>query len=134
MSNQELQKEIDLLKENARLRAEMGNSLEGYLAGLKKITALQKELVRQDEIIAEFKKEQKLLQGQTTQAAIDRRAELTVILGILDKETESIKKNLKLYKEVNKETNKGLLLSAKGLGMVAKGILDIPNTVNKNSR
>jgi hypothetical protein len=99
MTNQELQKQIDLLKENARLRAEMGNSLEGYLAGLKTMTALQKELIRQDEIIAEFKKEQKLLQGQTTQAAIDRRAELTVILGILDKETESIEKNLNYIKK-----------------------------------
>ena len=94
MTNQELQKQIDLLKESARLRAEMGNSLEGYLAGLKTMTTLQNELARQEKIIAKFKEEQRLLQGQTTQAAIDRRAELTAILDILAKENKSIKANL----------------------------------------
>jgi hypothetical protein len=54
MDNDELRKQIDLLKESARLRAEMGNSLEGYLSGLKTMTALQNELARQEKIIAKF--------------------------------------------------------------------------------
>jgi len=124
MDNDELQKQINLLKESARIRAEMGNSLEGYLSGLKTMTALQKELVRQDEIILQLEKDK----IGATQDEIDL---IEAKIKLLKKEGESIKANIKRYQEASKETNKGLLISAKGLGMVAKGILDIPNTVNK---
>ena len=124
MDNDELQKQINLLKESASIRAEMGNSLEGYLSGLKTMTALQNELIRQDKIILELEND-KIGKTQDEIDLIEAKIQL------LKKEGESIKANIKRYQEASKETNKGLLLSAKGLGMVAKGILDIPNTVNK---
>lgn len=124
MDNDELQKQINLLKESASIRAEMGNSLEGYLSGLKTMTALQKELIRQDEIILQLEKDK----IGATQDDIDL---IEAKIESLKKEGKSIEANIKRYQEASKETNKGLLLSAKGLGMVAKGILDIPNTVNK---
>jgi hypothetical protein len=124
MANRNLEREIELLREGARLRAEMGNSLEGYLTGLKTMTTLQKELVRQDEIIAKLEKEAETASGEAL-------TNLQKKIGLLQKERVSIETNIKRYQEANKETNKGLLLSAKGLGMVAKGIVNIPNTVNK---
>ena len=129
MANRDLEKEIELLKEAAKLRADMSSSLDGYYDGLKKIKALSEEIKRQDEIITKFEAEKNSLANSTLQADIDRVAELNDILDILAKEKKLLNDNLSLLKESTKEINKRNLLIAKGGAAIVKSIAALPNIV-----
>lgn len=121
--------EIELLKETAKLRAEISNSLEGYIEGLKRAKAVDQEIIKlrniENDVLA--KKNAALKLG--TAAGIAEAAKQQRILGILINETDVLEKQNNILKDNLKTVNKTNLLMEKGAASMVKAVANLPNLI-----
>lgn len=119
MTNQELKEAVALLKAQAEEQAKIGNSLEGYIEGLKKAKAIDEEVIRLRKIQADILAK---ANGTAKKDELDKLALLRQQTNELHAQGKALRDNLK---EVNK-TN--LLLAKTGASMV-KGFAKLPDLI-----
>jgi hypothetical protein len=123
----EIKEAIKLLKKQAEEQANLSNSLEDYIEGVKKLKAIEEEVTRLKEKQREILKKARSFNATTH--AQERQAELDK-LQILRQQTYELYQHGKALRENLKEVNKTNLLLAKGGAALTKSFAKLPNTID----
>jgi hypothetical protein len=118
--------EVALLKEQAELRAQISNSLEGYIDGLKRAKAVDAEInrLRKIESDVQAKINAARAAGDAAEEARQQR-----ILDILKSQTDALEEQNTILKDNLKTVNKTNLLMAKGAASMVKAVASLPNLI-----
>jgi hypothetical protein len=113
------------LKEEAKLRAEISASLDGYLSGVEKLKTLQKTIKDTDKYILE-------LENQKIGANAAQIAQLDTQINYLKDQTVEYERQVKMLKLAVKEANKyQMALIATGKAGI-NGLAKLPGLVQQN--
>lgn len=107
------------LMEQAKIRGEMGNSLEGYLNTLREIKEVNDTIKYNEKVIEDLKK--KTVFSSKEEEAIHKRK-----LAILNNTNKTLQKNLDITKENLKTVNATNLVMAKMASTTVKGLAKLP--------
>ena len=107
------------LMEQARIRGEMSNSLEGYLNTLHKIKEVNDTIAYNDKLIDDLKQKRASLTGEDLRLNNKK-------IKILERQTLSLNENLKITKENLKTVNATNLVMAKMATTTVKALSALP--------
>lgn len=129
MTNKELKEAVELLRQQAKSQQDISTSLEGYLAGLKRLKSIQQTVVANQAIEIKLQKEldEARKSGSLTEVNNAKKK-----LKILQDQTTELEKQGKVLGENLEKVNKGNLLGAKALTAAVKSFGNLPDLV-KNS-
>jgi hypothetical protein len=120
--------EVALLKEQAELRAQISNSLEGYIDGLKRAKAVDVEINRLRKIEGDV---QAKINAARAAGNAAEEAKQQRILDILKSQTDVLEEQNNILKDNLKTVNKTNLLMAKGAASMVKTVANLPNLIEK---
>lgn len=113
------------LKEEAKYRAEISTSMEGYLAGVEKLKTLQKTVKDNDKFILELEK-------QKNGASAAQIVKLDKQLKYLRDQNVEYERTVKMLKVAVKEANKYQMAAIAGLKSTANGLAKLPGLVQNS--
>jgi hypothetical protein len=118
--NAEIREAVELLKKQAEEQANISNSLEGYLDGLKRLKGIKQEEARLDKILNKLESEKVGLSGDDLKMQEKKIQLLKEQIGLLKKEGDVLADNLQ-------KVNKGNLMAAKAAGGLVKTFAKLPD-------
>ena len=113
------------LKEEAKYRAEISASMEGYLAGVEKLNTLQKTIKQTEKFILELEK-------QKNGASAAQIVNLDKQLKYLRDQNVEYDRTVKMLKVAVKEANKYQMAAIAGLKSTANGLAKLPGLVQSS--
>ena len=113
------------LKEEAKYRAEISASMDGYLAGVEKLNILQKTIKQTDKFILE-------LENQKNGASAAQIVKLDKQLKYLRDQNVEYERTVKMLKVAVKEANKYQMAAIAGLKSTANGLAKLPGLVQNS--
>jgi hypothetical protein len=127
LSDDEIKKGVEALKEEARLREVINSSFNDFLSSVKDYKKVQKSILQTD---IKIKKEQEIITDP--KATLDQKKAAEVRLTILKKYNKELEIQNNLLAEGIADANKGQMALAKGAKVAADLIGSIPSFLKKS--
>lgn len=127
-TKKELERIVELLREQAKSQSSVSNSLEDYINGLKKSKAINEEILR-------LRKKESEIQAKIVAAGIagdmKKVREHRLTLKLLKEQTDELAHQGKILDENLSRVKKGRLLAVQTITSIGKGLSKIPDIIQK---
>jgi len=126
LSDDEIKKGVEILKEEARLREVINSSFNDFLSSVKDYKKVQKSILQTD---IKIKKEQEIITDP--KATLDQKKAAEVRLVLLQKYNKELKYQNDLLGKGIADANKGQMALAKGAKVAADVLGNLPNLISQ---
>ena len=127
-SNKDIERIVELLREQAREQSNVSNSLNDYIEGLKKSKAINEEVTRLRKLEAD---QQAKMMAAAAAGDMKKVREHRLILKLLKEETDELEHQGKVLGENLKKVKVTNMLMAKGAASIAKGLVKLPGLIQQ---
>ena len=127
-SNKDIERIVELLREQAREQSNVSNSLNDYIEGLKKSKAINEEVARLRKLEADIEAERQAAIAASDIVALRQASKK---LKLLKSQTDELEHQGKVLGENLKKVKVTNLLMMKGAASIGKTIANLPNLIQQ---